>query len=154
MVQSGVPSGATSRLPTRNLATSSMGLCVADSPILVTGPSASSHSRSTERLRWEPRLFPATACSSSRMRVRTFLSDFRPLSEVRRMYRDSGVVISMWGGRLTIACRSLCDVSPVLTDVLISGSGWPACWASSAIPARGSERFFLMSLERALRGDT
>ena len=59
--QSGFPSGPTFAAPTRNRPTSSIGRWVADRPMRVIGPSASLQSRSTERLRCEPRLSSATA---------------------------------------------------------------------------------------------
>ena len=79
------PSASMLEQPTMNRATSSTGRWVADSPILVTGPSASSHRRSTEMLRWEPRLFPATACSSSRISVR---APFRCVAPALRREQD------------------------------------------------------------------
>ena len=62
-----------------------MGRWVADRPMRVIGDSDREQRRSTDRLRCEPRLFPATACSSSRIRVRAPRSAFLPLSDVSRM---------------------------------------------------------------------
>src|SRR5947199_131010 len=60
----------------------------------------------------------------------------------------------MCGGRRTICCRAGPGVSPVRTATRISARGSPAAWARSEISARGSCRFFWMSLLSALRGET
>ena len=70
------------------------------------------------------------------------------------MYRDSGVVMRIWGGRLAIRARSDCLVSPVRTAVRISGRGVPRSSAKAVICSSGSARFFWMSLDNALRGET
>jgi hypothetical protein len=74
----------------------------------------------------------------------------RPPSLVRRMYRDSGVVTRMWGGRRDIDARSLAGVSPVRTRTRTDGRNGSV----AAISASGEERFFWMSFERAFRGET
>ncbi len=71
--------------PTRRWATSWSGFWVADRPMRWSGPFTSASSRSTESIMWEPRLSPATAWISSRIRVRTVRSIARPLSLVSRM---------------------------------------------------------------------
>ena len=154
MRQLGLPSGSIESLPTNSLPTSSMGRWVADSPMRTMGFSAKAQSRSTDRDRWEPRLSSAMACISSSIKVWTPARPCRPLREVNRMYKDSGVVIRICGGRLAILARSEALVSPVRTTALISGSGVPAASASSAISSNGVARFFWMSFESALRGDT
>ena len=60
-------------------------------------------SRSSVRARCEPRLLPATAWISSTMTVRAQRSMDRLRSAVTSRYSDSGVVIRMSGGRLSIA---------------------------------------------------
>ena len=70
------------------------------------------------------------------------------------MYRDSGVVIRMWGGFFAMRCRSEALVSPVRTAVRISGRKLPDSSARACISSRGAARFFWMSLERAFNGDT
>ena len=69
-------------------------------------------------------------------------------------YSDSGVVTRMCGGVRTIAARSLCVVSPVLTAAVIRGAARPAISARWRIPRRGSERFLWMSVLSALSGET
>ena len=147
-------SDASSPAPVRNRATVSIGFCVADSPMRVTGPSASRQRRSTDSARCEPRLLGTTACSSSRISVCTEARAWRPRSDVSRMNSDSGVVMSTCGGRLACSARSFADVSPVRTPTRISGSGVPRSSASAVISASGSSRLRLMSLASALSGET
>ena len=59
------------RPPETNLPISSIGRCVAESPIRWNGSPVRRSRRSTESARWAPRLVPATACTSSRISVRT-----------------------------------------------------------------------------------
>src|SRR2546422_836564 len=66
----------------------------------------------------------------------------------------SGVVTRMWGGRLSIACRSDCGVSPVRTNVRTSMSGSPCSANVARISASGSDRFFWTSFDSALSGET
>ena len=47
--------------PTKNFAISSIGFCVAESPIRAGGFSVSAANRSSESARWLPRLFAASA---------------------------------------------------------------------------------------------
>ena len=85
----------------------------------------SASSRSSESIRCEPRLLPATECSSSTMTLRTLFSIVRPDSEVSRMKSDSGVVTRMCGGVLRIRLRSNAEVSPVRTASRIGTSSTP-----------------------------
>ena len=70
------------------------------------------------------------------------------------MYRDSGVVMRMCGGRLASFCRSEAGVSPVRTAVVICGMGVPVSSASAAISSSGVARFFWISLDSAFSGET
>ena len=81
-------------------------------------------------------------------------SPLRPLSDVSRMYSDSGVVMRMCGGRFAILVRSEDGVSPVRTAARISGRSSPRSSASACISLRGISRFLLMSFERAFSGET
>src|ERR1700678_1753043 len=60
----------------------------------------------------------------------------------------------MWGGFRSIAARSLGRVSPVRTPVRMSVERNPRSNASRWISASGPSRFFCMSLDSALRGET
>ena len=133
---------------------SSIGFCVADRPTRCRRRPASASRRSSDSARWLPRLSRATAWISSTITVRTLRSISRARSEVRIRYNDSGVVTRMCGGRFTIAWRSAAGVSPVRTSVRIATSGRPSSPSVRPISASGSERFFWMSLERALSGET
>ena len=152
MAQSGAPSAPPA--PVRKRAISSMGRCVADRPTRVTACLELRQRRSTLMDRCEPRLLGATAWSSSRMSVRTPDSPRRPDSEVRRMKRDSGVVMRICGGRLALSARSFGGVSPVRTAARISAKGRPISRAVSAISASGSNRLWRTSLVSAFSGDT
>ena len=66
---------------------------------------------------------------------------------------DSGVVMRMCGGCLTIFCLSFWGVSPERTATRISGTFMPLRAASSLICSRGSLRFLLTSLARAFSGE-
>src|ERR671935_85060 len=104
-------SRSSSPRPPRNRAISSSGRWVADSPIRCGEVPAISSSRSSERARWAPRLFAASAWISSRITHRTLRRSSRAC-EVSIRKSDSGVVIRMSGGRLAIARRSFAGVSP------------------------------------------
>ena len=89
----------TARVPPRNVATSSTGRTVAESPTRWAGGASprSASRRSRDSARWAPRLLPATACTSSTMTVSTP----RRVSlacEVSSRNSDSGVVMRMSGG--------------------------------------------------------
>jgi hypothetical protein len=60
----------------------------------------------------------------------------------------------MCGGRRAMRWRSLAGVSPVRTQVLTSTSGSPRWRSASRMPASGSAKFFWISLESALSGET
>jgi len=138
----------------RKRATSSMGFCVADNPIRVQGCPHSASSRASVKARWLPRLLDTSAWISSTITVRVVCSIRRPDSEPSRMYSDSGVVTTMCGGRLRIALRSACGVSPVRTAVRISTSGKPVRSSSARMPSIGSSRLIRTSLDSAFNGDT
>ena len=70
-------------VPTRNCAISSIGRCVADSPIRCGRLPISASSRARVRARWLPRLSRATAWISSTITVRTDRSISRARSDVR-----------------------------------------------------------------------
>ena len=89
------------------------------------GRSHSASSRSSESIRCEPRLLPATACSSSTITLLTDFSIARPDSELSRMYSDSGVVTRMCGGVRRMRSRSAAGVSPVRTAARMPTSGRP-----------------------------
>ena len=70
------------------------------------------------------------------------------------MYSDSGVVMRMCGGRLASFCRSDAGVSPVRTAVVIRGIGVPVLLGQRRYLFQWNARFFWMSLDRALSGET
>ena len=144
----------TGRAPPRNEATSPAGRTVADRPIRWAGrrPEVSASSRSRDRARWAPRLFPASACTSSTMTVSTPRSASRAL-EVSRRNSDSGVVIRMSGGLAASRRRSSAAVSPVRTATRMSGSGAPMACAVCRIPVSGARRFRSMSTASAFSGE-
>jgi len=88
------------------------------------------------------------------MTVRAVFSIARERSAVRSRYSDSGVVTRMWGGERSMAARSACGVSPLLTAALIPTGGDPISSAMRRISRRGSARFLWMSAESALSGET
>ena len=134
--------------PARNFAISSRGAIVALSPILVIcWLMCCSLSRLNERC--TPLLFSASAWISSTTTQSTFFIWSTNLIEERIIERLSGVVMSMWGGFLSIADFSAGVVSPVLTATLIPNF-FPEI---SSISFNGSTRFFSMSLLRAFRGE-
>ena len=59
-----------------------------------------------------PRFVSINACSSSIITAFAVASTFCPVLLVSIKYRDSGVIIRIWGGFLTICCLSLWGVSP------------------------------------------
>ncbi len=133
---------------------SSSGFTVAESPTRTGGLPHSASSRSSDSIRCEPRLLPATECSSSTITLRTLFSIARPDSEVSRMKSDSGVVTRMCGGVLRMRLRSKAEVSPVRTASRIGTSSMPCSRSWSRMPASGSWRFFWMSFESAFSGET
>ena len=138
----------------RNAATSSIGVCVADSPMRCTGCAATAASRSSDSARWAPRRLPMTAWISSTITVRTVRSISRLRSAVSSRYSDSGVVTRMCGGVRSIAARSAAVVSPVRTAAVMAGGRSPAASARRRMSARGSARFLWMSALSALSGET
>ena len=133
---------------------SSIGFCVADSPMRTSSRPASASSRSSDNARCAPRLFGASAWISSTITVRVVASILRPDRLVSRMYSDSGVVTTMCGARRRIASRSACGVSPVRTAVRMPASGRPSRSSSAAMPASGTSRLRWMSFDSAFSGDT
>ena len=129
--------GATTRTgcgPPRYAATRSAGRTVAESPIRwigrvgtspsgVTCSAASASSRSRDTARCAPRLVPARACTSSTITVCTERSRSRA-EEVSIKNSDSGVVIKMSGGRVTIERRAAAVVSPERTPTVTFGGVW------------------------------
>ncbi|CAM5309403.1 hypothetical protein SGRI78S_01035 [Streptomyces griseus subsp. griseus] len=144
---------STLRCGDRNRATSSTGRTVADRPIRRAGRASSSSSRSRERARWAPRFVPATACTSSRITVSTPASASRA-EDVSIRNSDSGVVIRMSGGRVTMERRSAGGVSPDRMPTRTSGSGRPRRTDSWRMPVSGERRLRSTSTARALSGDT
>ena len=145
------------RAPPRNVATSSGGRTVADSPIRCARPPSSgprsASSRSSDSARCAPRLLPATACTSSTITVSTPRSISLAL-EVSSRNNDSGVVIRMSGGRLASLRRSSAAVSPVRIATPMSGSGSPSRCDACLIPVSGERRFRSMSTASAFSGET
>jgi hypothetical protein len=141
-------------VPHRKRAISSIGFCVADSPMRTGGVGVSAARRSSVSARWLPRLLAASAWISSTITVRVVASMRRPDSEPRSTYSDSGVVTTTCGGRLRIDARSACGVSPVRTSVRMSTSGRPCAARALRMPASGAARFFWMSLDSAFSGET
>ena len=143
-----------SRPPTSSSAMVAMGFCVADRPMRTGGLAHRASSRSSDSARWAPRLEPAMACSSSTITLRTLRSMSRPESEDSRMNSDSGVVTRMCGGARRCRSRSNDGVSPVRTASRIDRSPSPMARTRWRMPSSGACRFFWMSLDRALSGDT
>ena len=148
------------RAPPRNVATSSGGRTVADSPIRCARPPSSpvpaprsASSRSSDSARCAPRLLPATACTSSTITVSTPRS-ISLAWEVSSRNSDSGVVIRMSGGRLASLRRSSAAVSPVRIATPMSGSGSPSRCDACLIPVSGERRFRSMSTASAFSGET
>ena len=98
--------------PPRKWATSSSGRCVADSPMRWGGRAVMASSRSSDSMRWAPRLVVAIAWISSMMTVST-LTSVSATDDVSMRYRLSGVVINRSTGCRINACRSFGEVSPV-----------------------------------------
>ena len=116
---------ATGRPPARNVATSSTGRTVAESPMRCAGVPSSASSRSSDRARCAPRLVAQTAWTSSMITVSTPRSASRA-AEVSSRNSDSGVVIRMSAGRRANALRSSAGVSPERIATVMSGSGSPS----------------------------
>ena len=133
--------------PTSSRATVSIGRSVADRPTRCTGSATTCASRSRVRARCEPRL------SGHRVDL---VHDHRPdgarhgPAPLRRHHQDSdsGVVIRMSGGCLSMAARSAAAVSPVLTATAIGRRGQPGP-AADTISRSGASRFCWMSVASA-----
>ena len=68
-------------------------------------------------------MVPTTAWISSRMTVAIPVSIARPLRELSRMFRLSGVVMRISGGRRSIRRRSSAGVSPLRVRTPMGGKG-------------------------------
>ena len=144
---------STGAAPPRNLATSSRGRTVAESPIRWAGWSSRASSRSRDSARWAPRLLPATACTSSTITVSMPRRDSRAwLVSIRNS--DSGVVIMMSGGWVVSLRRSAALVSPERTPTVTSGVVTPIRSAVCLMPVSGARRLRSTSTARALSGET
>ena len=106
-------------------AISSIGFCVADSPMRCMGCGARRRAAPGTtpgaRRAWCPRPHGSrrrSPCARS--------SILRPDSLVSSRYSDSGVVTRMCGASRRIAARSVCEVSPVRTWARISNAGMPS----------------------------
>ena len=110
--------------------------------------------RSSESIRWLPRLFGTSAWISSTITVRTLASIARPDAEPSSTYSDSGVVARMCGGRRRCSARAFCGVSPVRTAARMSTSGNCNAASSSRMPCNGSSRLTWMSFDSAFSGET
>ncbi len=106
--------------PQRKFDILSRGACVAERPIL-TKPGDSSSSLSRFRDRSVPLLDEETSCISSTITYFTSLNFSLNFGAVSESASDSGVVINMCGGFLSIFCLSFCVVSPLLRPTLIFG---------------------------------
>ena len=143
-----------SSYPDRNPAISSIGACVAERPTLVRGSPTRACRCSIARDSSTPLLEEHRSWISS-MITHSAPSNFSEKRRVdRTSERDSGVVMKMWGGRLTMRCRSAVVVSPLRTATRMSGMVRPSLRAISRISSRGISRFLWMSFARAFRGDT
>ena len=148
----GEPSGPASR-PPRKRAISSRGRWVADSAMRCGDRSHSSSRRSSDTIRWLPRLLAATACISSMITCCTPVRVSRArLVSIRN--KDSGVVIRMCGGCRTSCRRSSAEVSPVRTPTVGTCTTAPSRSAARRMPCSGARRFFSTSTASARRGDT
>jgi len=124
--------------PARKSATSCSGSTVAEQPMRIKlsplvsscgndlsplfGPKSifSSSSLSRLRLRCTPLLEAAREWISSTITQRTVLSFSRKRGELRRMARDSGVVLRIWGVLFSILALSCAEMSPCRMACLIS----------------------------------
>ena len=98
-------------------------------------------------------MVPASACTSSTITVRTERSRSRA-EEVSIKNSDSGVVIKMSGGRVTMERRSAAEVSPERTPTVTFGGVWSSRNAVWVMPANGARRLRSTSTARALSGET
>ena len=140
--------------PTRKPAISSMGACVALRPTRVRGSPTRAWRCSRLRERRVPRFDEHRSCISSMMTHSTPTNFSENLRVDRTRERDSGVVMNMWGGRLTIRCLSAVVVSPLRTATRMSGIVRPSLRDISWISSRGTTRFLWMSFASALSGET
>jgi len=130
--------------PTRKRATSSIGFWVADKPTRNKRPPQSAARRSSDRARWVPRLFAASAWISSTITARGGREHRASgLADRAGCRAIPGVVTTMCGGRRRMRSRSPGGVSPVRTQVRISTSGKPRALRLSRMPASGASRLRL-----------
>ncbi len=133
--------------PTRNSATSSSGATVALRPTLHIWADRYAN-RSKLKLKCTPRLFSASACTSSTMHHSTFCRCAENFCEHSMIARLSGVVIKICGAFFSMSAFSFAVVSPVLVAIRIPNF-LPAI---SSICRIGSIRFIRISSLRALSG--
>ena len=138
-------------LATRNSATSFRGSIVALIPILWTSDSTTESINARLNERWVPLLVGTRECNSSTISHFRSFNRGRNLLDANASPRDSGVVIRICGGFLSILSRSFWGVSPVLSPTLMS-------WALpgrnlSLISFSGPIRFFWMSFASAFIGE-
>ena len=98
-------------------------------------------------------MLPASTWTSSMITVRTERSTSRA-EEVSIRKSDSGVVMRMSGGRLTMLRRSAGLVSPERTPTVTLGGVWPTRSAVWVIPVSGARRLRSTSTASALSGET
>ena len=87
------------------------------------------------------------------MTVRTVRNMSRATGLVRIRYRDSGVVMRMWGGCLTIRRRTDWGVSPVRTSDVQPGQRRALLLGHAADAGQGPRRLRSTSLFSALSGE-
>ena len=80
------------------------------------------------------------------------LRTVRPVRLVSIRYRDSGVMMRIWGGCFTMRCRSFWGVSPVRMPTLILPAPSPP--VKALMPSKGLFKFSRISPARDLSGET
>ncbi len=153
VLSTGGATTVTGRPPARNVATSSSGRTVAESPMRWAGWSRMASRRSSERARCAPRLVAHTECTSSTITVSMPRSASRA-DDVSSKNSDSGVVIRMSVGWRANWRRSSVDVSPDRMATVMSGCGRPNRIEACRMPASGARRLRSTSTARAFSGLT
>ena len=153
VLSTGGATTVTGRPPERNVATSSSGRTVAESPMRWAGWSRMASRRSSERARCAPRLVAHTECTSSTITVSMPRSASRA-DDVSSKNSDSGVVIRMSVGWRANWRRSSVDVSPDRMATVMSGCGRPNRIEACRMPASGARRLRSTSTARAFSGLT
>ena len=142
------PRGRTVVRRPREVPTSSSGFCVALRPIRWYGRQVLRDARATR-----PDVSPLVAEQGMNLvdDCRAHGSKHRAAGSTHeKMWSDSGVVTSTWGGVRAMRARSCDGVSPERTDTRISGR----LSSSARISPIGPRRFFWTSLASARSGDT